>query len=176
MAMGLLEMLAKEGIVGISVGYRRTTSGGGLAASVEDAARALEWTRQNAGRLGVDPRRVWLAGDSAGGHLALSVALGLGAAEHVAPPAAVVAGWYPKGSRLAPLTVGTIQVVAGWSVTSAEPRHWLTFCAREGGFRGCAEWADTPARDDLLNTSAGANVFLPPGVRIRAKHRSRLCT
>ena len=41
MAMGLLEMLAKEGIVGISVGYRRTTSGGGLAASVEDAARAL---------------------------------------------------------------------------------------------------------------------------------------
>ena len=39
---GTMRFLAHEGIVGISVGYRRSTKKG-LDGSVDDAARALAW-------------------------------------------------------------------------------------------------------------------------------------
>ena len=43
--------------------------------AVEDSYAALAWTAANAGRLGIDPRRVAVGGDSAGGNLATVVAL-----------------------------------------------------------------------------------------------------
>lgn len=42
---------------------------------MEDAYRAAVWVVDNADRLGIDPERLYLAGTSAGGHLASSVAL-----------------------------------------------------------------------------------------------------
>jgi acetyl esterase len=42
-------------------------------AAVEDAREALRWAHANAGRLGVDPQRVGVGGDSAGGNLAAVV-------------------------------------------------------------------------------------------------------
>ena len=104
-----MRFLAHEGIVGISVGYRRSTKKG-LDGSVDDAARALAWVREHASEIGVDPSRVFAVGDSAGGHIVLALALGLGAAAKVNPPSAVVAGWPAVGT---------------------EPRHWLTYCADE---------------------------------------------
>jgi acetyl esterase/lipase len=41
----------------------------------EDSYAALRWVVANAGRLGIDPRRVAVGGDSAGGHLSTVVAL-----------------------------------------------------------------------------------------------------
>jgi acetyl esterase/lipase len=42
---------------------------------VEDAARAVQWTRENIQRFGGDPGRIWVVGHSAGGHTAALLAL-----------------------------------------------------------------------------------------------------
>ena len=40
--------------------------------AVHDAHAALEWTAGNTGRLGIDPALIGVAGDSAGGNLAVA--------------------------------------------------------------------------------------------------------
>ncbi|MBS1870050.1 MAG: alpha/beta hydrolase [Actinobacteria bacterium] len=57
----------------VSVGYRRGPEAR-FPTAVEDAYAALLWTVEHAAELGVDPRRVAVAGDSAGGNLATAVA------------------------------------------------------------------------------------------------------
>ena len=72
---GICRSLANAaGCVVASVDYRLAPEFKYPVAS-EDSYAALRWVVDNAGRLGVDARRVAVGGDSAGGHLSAVVAL-----------------------------------------------------------------------------------------------------
>jgi acetyl esterase/lipase len=63
--------LARRGMIALTAEYRvRDRHGTDARKCVEDAAAAVSWTRVNAARLGIDPRRLAAGGGSAGGHLA----------------------------------------------------------------------------------------------------------
>lgn len=73
---GDAQYLAGLGYVGIAVGYRLALSDGATAYdSMKDAASAVRWVRTYAADLNADPNRVLAVGHSAGGHLALCVAM-----------------------------------------------------------------------------------------------------
>ncbi|XP_022107593.1 arylacetamide deacetylase-like [Acanthaster planci] len=70
----LTRTIAEElGIVVASVDYR-LASEEAFPAAHEDGVRALRYFLRNAAEFGVDPSRVGVAGDSAGGHLSAAVA------------------------------------------------------------------------------------------------------
>jgi len=58
-----------HGFLAVNVEYRH-----GIRLASEDAVRALEWFSGRAARYGVDPRKIVVTGESAGGHLALLAA------------------------------------------------------------------------------------------------------
>ena len=92
---GTMSWLAARGYVAISVQYSLTVSsdGDGVAGCIDDAWQALRWTVEHASELGVDPRKIIVAGDSAGGGIALSLATRLGAAASDVRVAAAFVGW-----------------------------------------------------------------------------------
>lgn len=78
----------QKGFVVANVEYRLAKAA--LApAAVSDVLKAAEWFTKNAEKYGVDPKRIIVSGDSAGGHLALMV--GLTPAKANLGPAAKVA-------------------------------------------------------------------------------------
>ncbi len=72
--------LARRGMVAINMEYRlvskKTTVR--IPDCLADCRDALDYIRAHAKELGVDPRRIAVAGDSAGGHLAAALALSMG--------------------------------------------------------------------------------------------------
>lgn len=64
--------LAQNGVMAVVADYR-TWPRAGFPAFVGDAARAVAWTRANAAAHGGDPRRVFVAGHSAGAQIAALV-------------------------------------------------------------------------------------------------------
>lgn len=65
------EYLASRGMVAITADYRvKSRQGTSPFECVKDGKSAVRWIRQNAHRLGIDPKRVASGGGSAGGHVA----------------------------------------------------------------------------------------------------------
>jgi acetyl esterase/lipase len=69
----LFRQLANQGHVVMDVSYRLMPEVD-IYGMVGDVKRAVAWMKDNAGRYGVNPERIVLGGDSAGGHLALLAA------------------------------------------------------------------------------------------------------
>lgn len=65
--------LARAGYVCVAPEYRLTPEAP-WPSQIHDVHAAVRWTRANANRLGVDPDRIAIEGNSAGAHLALLVA------------------------------------------------------------------------------------------------------
>jgi len=68
------DRLASQGFAVAAVDYRLSGEAR-YPAALEDVRAAVGWARDNAGSYGLDDGRVFLWGDSAGGHLALMAAL-----------------------------------------------------------------------------------------------------
>ncbi|MFE9099429.1 alpha/beta hydrolase [Actinomadura geliboluensis] len=66
-------LAAASGVAWLSVGYRRPPEDP-FPAALDDTVAAVRWTVRNAAALGLDPRRIGVAGDSAGGQLAAAAA------------------------------------------------------------------------------------------------------
>jgi acetyl esterase len=62
-----------SGVAWLSVGYRRPPEHP-FPAPLDDAVAAVRWTTAHTGPLGLDPARIGVAGDSAGGQLAAAAA------------------------------------------------------------------------------------------------------
>src|SRR4051812_47043855 len=76
-AAGQAKWAADLGFVGIAPDYRTHDRFGGTSplASVADARLALHWIEEHAAELGIDPQRIVIGGNSAGGHVALWTAI-----------------------------------------------------------------------------------------------------
>lgn len=70
------ELLASKGMTVLLADYRvKSRHNVTVPACVADAKAAVRWTRANAKRLNIDPKRIAAGGGSAGGHLAAATAV-----------------------------------------------------------------------------------------------------
>ena len=74
------DALARRGFTCVAIEYRLTPEAP-WPAQIHDVKAAMRWFRANAGALGVQPDRIAVLGNSAGGHLALMLAGTVGHAE-----------------------------------------------------------------------------------------------
>jgi acetyl esterase/lipase len=76
---GLIQVAAKRGYVAVTVQYRLTDpdkqgkAKNPFPAQIEDIKCAVRWLRANAEKYHIDPNRIGVTGESAGGHLSLLV-------------------------------------------------------------------------------------------------------
>lgn len=73
---GDIHAVATEGFVGVSVNYRLVGDNfkNSLPAGVDDLKCAIGWLVKNSIRYGLDTKKIFLVGDSAGGHISLVTA------------------------------------------------------------------------------------------------------
>lgn len=75
-ALPWAKFAASLGLVGIAPDYRtKERHDTSPLASVADARAALHWAQEHASELGIDPSRIVVGGNSAGGHVALWTAI-----------------------------------------------------------------------------------------------------
>lgn len=138
---GMCGFLASHGVVCMSASYRLTNSGAGVAGCIDDAWAVLRWTRANAKRLNIDPARIIVAGDSAGGLLATALGTGLGADVPTG-----MGGFNQVGRAELPAAV-----IGNWPVTALGSRTYVPARTSDGG------WGPTSAG----KTFPVENAFVP---------------
>jgi acetyl esterase/lipase len=87
---GLLSRVASAGFAVVCPDYRLSGEAR-FPAQLEDVHRALDWVADSGARHGIDPDRILLWGDSAGGHLAALA----GTRGEARPGIRGVVAWYP---------------------------------------------------------------------------------
>lgn len=109
------EALTDKGVAVVAVNYRLSPMAN-CPAYILDAAKAVAWTFRNISKYGGDPGQIYVSGHSAGGYLALMLALDKGwlAAEGI--DADSVAAYYPISGQTA--THYTIRRERGLSATT----------------------------------------------------------
>jgi acetyl esterase len=91
---GIAGRLAERtGATVVSVGYRLSPEAP-FPSALDDTVAAVCWTAERCAELGVDPARLAVAGDSAGGNLAIACALKL--RDEGGPPLAAQLVFYPQ--------------------------------------------------------------------------------
>ncbi|WP_025141278.1 alpha/beta hydrolase [Achromobacter sp. DH1f] len=130
------DALASRGIVAVIADYRLYPEAR-YPAFLQDAAQVVAWTQQHIGAYGGDPRRVFVAGHSAGGYIAAMLALD--------------ARWL-HGAGTAPATL------AGW-IGLAGPYDFLPIVARD--VRPVFLFPDTPPDSQPIHHVSAA---APPGL------------
>ncbi|MBY0295997.1 MAG: alpha/beta hydrolase [Methylobacterium sp.] len=127
-------------------------------AALEDAAAALAFVAAEAGALGIDPSRLAVGGDSAGGNLAAVLAL-MGRDGHL-PATAFQALLYPAVD-LGMTGESYARVTRDVPITAATMRYFIDHYAPDPGMR--SDWRASPARAPSL---AG----LPPALVLTCGH------
>lgn len=99
----------RQGLL-LAVADYRAMPGNGARAQAQDAAAAFAWLRANAAAHGGDPRRIFVMGHSAGGHLAALISV---------DPA------YLGGHGLAPADIAGTILLDGAAYDAAEQQRFL---------------------------------------------------
>jgi acetyl esterase/lipase len=92
-------LAAQTGAVVLSVHYRQAPEHM-FPAAHEDAVAAYRWATQNAAQIGADPRRIAVAGESAGGNLAINVAIAAREQQNLPEPVHVLAVYPVAGTDM----------------------------------------------------------------------------
>lgn len=137
----------------VSVDYRMAPEHK-FPAAVRDSAAATRWVVENAGRLRIDPARVAVGGDSAGGNLAAVMALM--ARDGELPPLAFQLLIYPATDMMM-VTVSSRTVREGVPLTSATMKWFIDHYLR--GPADGLDWRASPLRAASLAGTAPALVL-----------------
>jgi acetyl esterase len=147
----------RAGAVVVSVDYRLAPEHK-FPAAVVDSYAAIVWVAANAPRLGIDPKRISVGGDSAGGNLATVVCLK--SRDENGPAIAFQALVYPV-TDLSSFDTGSYrEFAAGYQLTKTE-MEWFRDC-----YLGRKEDAQNPHASPLLARDLRG---LPPALIITAE-------
>jgi acetyl esterase len=118
---------SRGGVVVVSVDYRLTPEHK-FPAALEDCFAVLEWCGKNGAEIGGDPKRLAVAGDSAGGNL--SAATALYARDKSGPPLALQVLIYPVTNHHFD-TTSYHQFATGYGLTrQAMMYYWQIYLAK----------------------------------------------
>ena len=147
-----MALAAKTGAIVASVEYRKAPEHP-VPAPHQDAFAAYRWVHANAAQLGGDPERIALAGESAGGNLAMTTAIM--ARDSGGPAPAHILAVYPIAGT--DLNTPSYQTNAQAMPLSKAGMQWFV-----------AQAVKRPAdkKSPLLNLYAGASLRGLPGVTI----------
>ena len=137
----------------VSVDYRMAPEQK-FPAAVDDSAAATRWIIAHAASLGVDPARVAVGGDSAGGNLAAVIALM--ARDGTLPPLAFQLLIYPA-TDMAMTTVSAQTITQAVPLTSKTMKWFVDHYMRGPG--DVTDWRASPARASDLSGTAQALVL-----------------